>query len=96
MRLYGCPRSALLPGRGEPLYIVDREELAADSAGPRRSAREAQVAVLRAENILEITVVSRDSALARYGLAARFGALIIRTKAVVPRPARHADGPPGA
>ncbi len=94
MRFYGCRRSAYLPGIGEPLYIVDGEQLAADTAG-LHLAGEARVAALRPEDILELTVVSRDSALARYGPAARFGAVIIRTKSAAPRPVPSANGPRG-
>jgi hypothetical protein len=85
MRLYGCKQDAFLSPRGEPLYLIDGEALPTDTTGPRRLAREATVRALRAEDIEEITSINGDSAMARFGPTARFGAVLIRTRRLTPR-----------
>jgi hypothetical protein len=95
MRLYGCPRSALVPADGDPLYVLDGEVLPVDTIGPGRAVREARMSALRPEDVVEVTAIGSDSATARFGPAARFGALLIHTTRFPPRRVPMAHPSPG-
>src|SRR6478735_3230268 len=84
MRLYGCRPEAFIPRRGEPPYLIDGEALPTDTIGPRRLAREAILSALRPEDLVELTIIKGDSAVARFGSTARFGAVLMRTKRFTP------------
>jgi hypothetical protein len=85
MRLYGCSPEAFIPRRGEPLYLIDGQALPTDTIGPRRVARESILQALRPEDLEDITIIKADSAVARFGPTARFGAVLMRTKRLTPR-----------
>jgi hypothetical protein len=95
MRLYGCSPEAFIPRRGEPLYVIDGQPLPTDTIGPRRLAREGILQALRPEDLEEITIIKGDSAVARFGPTAQFGAVLMRTKRLTPRRNSVPDRAPG-
>jgi hypothetical protein len=95
MRLYGCRPDASIPRQRDPLYVIDGVVLPTDTSGSGHLMREATIRTLRAEDVEEITVIKPDSAVTRFGPAARFGAIIIRTKRVAPPPTSGPDRAPG-